>query len=136
MSIARDERGVIVNWLVKLVLGLAVLGVIVFDFGSIAVNYFTLDSAADDAAVALSLAIETDDFGTNDAQVVQAAETLIASDDSLAGDARVIVRRTHVDEDGVIHITLRRAADTLLVDQIDAIRQWGVATAEGSASTN
>ena len=136
MSVTRDERGVIINWLVKLVLTLAIFGVIVFDFGSIAVNYFTLDSAADDAAVALSLAIDTDDFGTNDAQVVQAAENLIASDESLAGDARVVDARTHVDEQGVIHITLRRAADTLVVDQIDAIRKWGVATTEGSASTN
>src|SRR5688572_31019160 len=93
-----NERGVIISWLVKLVLTLAVIGVIVFDFGSIAVNYFTLDSAADDAAVALSLAIDTDAFGTNDAEVVQGAKNLIASDESLAGDARVIAKRTHVDE--------------------------------------
>lgn len=135
MPFAHDERGVIINWLVKIVLMLAVLGVIVFDIGSIAVNTFTLDSAADDAAIALSLAIETDQFGTNDAQVVQAAEQLIASDTTLAGDARVIASRTHVDENGVIHIALRRAADTLVVDQIEALRKWGIAKAEGSAST-
>lgn len=132
----RDERGIIVSWLVKLVVMLAVLGVIVFDIGSIVVNYFTLDSAADDAALALSLAVETDDFGTNDAQVVEAAKQLIATDVSLAQDARVVARRTHVDENGVIYVTLRRRANTLVVDQIDALRKYGVAIVEGQASTD
>jgi hypothetical protein len=136
MPFLHDQRGIIINWLLKLLLVLSIIGVIVFDTGSVVVNHFTLDSAANDAAIALSLAIETDEFGTNDAQVVEAAKTLIASDQTLAGDARVVARRTHVDEEGVIHVTLRRTANTLVVQRVEAIRKWGIATTEGTASTN
>lgn len=136
MRLPRDERGIIINWLVKLLLFLAIVGVVIFDGGSIAVNYFTLDSAADDAAVALSLAVETDDFGTNDQQVFDAARTLIATDVTLAQDARVLRKGTHVDDQGVIHVRLRRKAKTILVHRIQAISKWGIATAEGQAGTN
>ena len=135
MNPFRNERGVIISWLFKLVLFLALVGVIVFDAGSILVNVFTLDSAADDTAIALSLIVDPDEFGTNDQQVFDQASLLVASDTTLAGDAKVIQNGTHVDEQGVVHVKLRRVADTLVVEQFTALRKWARATAEGSAST-
>jgi len=135
MNPHRDERGVIISWLFKLVLFLSVVGVLVFDVGSILVNVFTLDSAADDTAIALSLIVDPAAVATNDQQVFQQAQLLVASDATLAGDATVVESGTHVDEQGVVHVKLRRVADTLVVEQFTALRKWARATAEGSAST-
>src|SRR5688500_1958465 len=114
MAFLRDQRGVIMNWLGKLVLLLAIFGVIAFAGGAILFNYFTLDSAVDDAAVALSLAIETDEFGTNDEQVVEAAKTLLETGQVDAAGAKVVEKETHVDEAGIIYVKLRRVASTLI----------------------
>ena len=131
-----NERGVVVTWLIKVVLLLVVFGSIAFDAVSIVVNYFTLDSAADDAAIALSLQIDPDQFGANDHEVFLAAQNFIASGDSNSPDAKVLVNGTHLDEQGVIHIRLRRTAKTIFVSRVEVIRKWGVATGEGQAATN
>ena len=47
-----DERGILVSWLVKLLLGLAIAGLLLFEVGAIAVNTFTLSSSANDIAIA------------------------------------------------------------------------------------
>src|SRR5687768_8523579 len=117
MRLLRDQRGIVISWLVKITLFLAIVGVFVFDAGSILVNVFTLDSAADDTAIALSLVITDDPFGRSDQVVFEQAQSLVASDDTLAGDARVIQNGTFVDEQGVVHVKLRRVADTLVVEQ-------------------
>lgn len=131
-----NERGVVVSWLLKLLVGLAVVAVILFDAGSILVNYFTLDGAANDTAIALSLSIEPDDFGTNDEEVFEAAKSVVASGSTNAADAKVLRNGTNVDEEGIIHVKLRRTATTFVVKHISAIRKWARATAEGQASTN
>ena len=131
-----NEQGVIVTWLVKVLLMLAVFGSIAFDGAAILVNTFTLDSAADDAAIFLSLQIEPDQFGTNDQEVLLAAQNFIASAESSAPDAKVVPSGTHVDEQGVIHVKLKRTANTLIVSRVERIRKWGIARGEGSASTN
>lgn len=131
-----DERGIVISWLIKVVLMLAVVGSIAFDGASILVNTFTLDSAADDTALALSLQIDTDEFGTNDQEVLLAAQSFIASGESSAQDAKVVPNGTHVDEQGVIHVKLKRAAKTIVVSRVEAIRKWGIARGEGRAATN
>ena len=136
MRLHQDERGIVISWLVKVTLFLAVIGVFVFDAGSILVNVFTLDSAADDTAIALSLIVGDDPFSRSHQQVLQQAQLLVASDDTLAGDAQIVPNGTFVDEQGVVHVKLKRVADTLVVEQFTAIRKWARATAEGSASTN
>ena len=130
-----NERGVIVSWFAKLLVGLAVVAVVLFDTGSIVINYFTLDGAADDTATALSLAFETDQFGTNDEQLYEAAKELVATGTTNAADAKVVHAGTNVDENGVIHVKLKRVAKTLVVERIEAISKWAKATAEGQAST-
>lgn len=136
MRVHEDQRGVVIGWLVRLTLFLAVIGVLVFDAGSILVNVFTLDSAADDTAVALSLIVDPSTVGLDDRRVFEQAQLLVASDETLAGDARVLESGTHIDDQGVVHVTLVRVADTLVVDQFTALKKWARATAEGTASTN
>ncbi len=135
MSPHRDERGILLSWLAKIVVGIAMFGVIAYDGGSILFNYFTLDSAADDLALALSLAIETDDFGTNDEEVFEGAKTLIAAGQVDASGARVVRNGTGVDEEGIIHVKLKRVASTIVVERIAPLQKWARATGEGQAST-
>src|SRR5687768_2607592 len=52
--IRADERGIIVGWLGKLAIGFAVVAVLLFDGGSILINFFTLDSTADEIAIKLT----------------------------------------------------------------------------------
>jgi hypothetical protein len=136
MGFHQDERGIIISWLIKVTLFLAVVGVFVFDAGSIVVNIFTLDSAADDTAIALSLIVDPQQVGLDDSRVFEQAQLLVASDETLASDARVVRNGTHLDDQGVVHVKLVRVADTLVVEQFTALKKWARATAEGSASTN
>ncbi|HYY45402.1 MAG TPA: hypothetical protein VE975_09490 [Actinomycetota bacterium] len=49
-----DERGVIVSWLLRLALWFLIVAIALFDIGAVAVNYFGLDSRADDIAIAVA----------------------------------------------------------------------------------
>ncbi len=137
MRVHLDERGVLVSWLVKIMLGLAVAGVIAFDLGSILVNYFTLDSAANDTAIALSLGFEhADPFGTADHDVFMRAKEIIESGDSGASDAKVIRNGTNLDDQGFIHVELKRVAKTLVAKYIPPLRKYTRARVSGHAATN
>lgn len=136
MRIPEDERGVVVDWLLKLVLMLAILGVVVYDAGSIIVNHFTLDTAANDTANAISLAISGRPFPPNQNELLLEVKQLVASGETGADTARVVPNGTFIDTSGVVHIMLRRTADTIVVEQIEAFRDWGKATADGRAASN
>lgn len=120
-----DERGIIVSWLVKLAIAFALVAVLVFDGGSIVINFFTLDSTADEIAIQLT----TGDLGRtlNQATLEREAEALAKQ----AG-ARLVELRI---EGNLVFVTLRRRADTLVVGRIGPIKDWARATAEGQSGT-
>jgi hypothetical protein len=123
-----DERGVVAEWLLRLLVSAAVLGVMVFDAGAIAVNYVTLDGTANDIAVDLS----TEVVATNGAVVDR---VLAARAEELAGGADARLLEVSVDDQGVVHVRIARSANTLVVKRIASVRSWGRAEAEGRAST-
>ncbi len=137
----RDETGVVFNWLVKLILGLAIGGVILFDAGSIAVNFFGLDSAADEVANTLATEIASGQLSEAEARTLQTCSrrsvaTPLCSEvraKTREYDARIV--EVILDLQGEIKVRLRRTADTLLVQRIGPIEDWATATAEGRAST-
>lgn len=123
----RDERGVIVSWLVKLLAGFAVVSVVLFDAGSIAVNFFGLDSTADEIAVAVSLGIRSGqpvDQRALDAEAIALAEE---------ADAKLV--KVEVDTEGRVHVHLKRVAKTLVIRLIGPVKHWARATAEGIAGS-
>ena len=135
MTSIRDESGVILSWFLKVALFLAVVGVILFDVGSIVVNNFTLDSAADDAAIAVSLTVDegvTRDF--TDQEVFEMAKNSLA--DQGITRVRVLRKGTEVDDAGVVHIRLRRRTNTLVTKYIPPLKRFTVATVDGQAGTN
>lgn len=115
----------ITGWLVKLALGFLFVAVVVFDGGSILVNYFTLDSTADEIAVQLTTNVQP---GTMRAESLQPQAAELAA----ASGARLVDLRV---DGNILYITLRRTADTLVVGRIDPIADWARATTEGQAGT-
>lgn len=131
----RDQRGVIINWLVKIALVVAILGAILFDVASIAQNFFGLDSTADDMAIALSRNVATERRAmVCDVKAPPPPQGFCreASDLARQNGARLIGAEV-VSDNGTmaVHITLRRRAQTLIVENVGPLKRYGVATAEG-----
>lgn len=122
-EIMTGERGFIVGWFGKLLIGFVVLAVVVFDGGSILVNFFTLDSTADEIAVELT---------TNVASGTLSATDLEPRARALAKEAGARLVSLSV-EGTIVHVTLRRRAKTLVVGRIGLIEDWARATADGQA---
>ncbi len=125
-----DDRGIVVNWLVKIIIGLAIGGVILFDAGSIAVNYFGLDGAADEIANQLATDIVSGALNSQDEHTIE----LQARKEARKREAKLT--KFDIDANGDIHIRLKRVAETLVVSRIPPIEDWAKSTAEGQASTN
>jgi hypothetical protein len=121
-----DERGILVSWLVKLLLGLAIAGVILFEAGAIAVNTFTLSSTANDIAIALSTSVQQSG-NPNLGQIQTQAKELAKEADAKLVDVELDTTER------IVRVTLRRRADTLIVQHFAAIAGWGKATAEGQS---
>jgi hypothetical protein len=128
MASLYNENGVILDWLGRTVLVLALFGVLLFDAGSVTVNYFGLSNTAEDIAVAVS----TDITGANIANSLELQQEA----KNLADKAGAKLVRAEMDSLGTIHIKLRRTAKTLVVGRIGAAKEWTRATAVAQVSTN
>lgn len=126
-ALAGDERGLIVGWIGKIVIGLALAAVVIYDAGSILINFFTLDSKAEEIAITLT----TTTFpGTFTAQDIQEEAQALATE----AEARLL--KVEVDPAArIVKITLRRRADTLIVGRLSFTKDWARATAEGQAGS-
>ena len=124
MHLARDESGVVLSWLVKVLAIVALLGVVIFDAGSLAVNYFGLDSRADE--IAFEAALLFDGPGAPSQRDLEDEVRKLAR----GSGARTLEVTT---TEGKLRIRIRRRARTLIVSRIDFIKKWGIATVEGSA---
>lgn len=132
-----DESGIIVSWFVRVGLVLAVIGVVGFDVGSIVVNEVTLDSSAEEVAIAVSLTL-SESTATNvaDTQIYDMAVAVVQDDTEGVADARVVRKGTEIDDAGNVHIRLRRRADTLVTKLVGPLKRYTVATGDGQAGTN
>jgi hypothetical protein len=125
----KDDRGIVLNWLVKIVIAFAIGGVILFDAGSILVNYFGLDGASDEIANMLATDVSSGSLELTDEEGME----LAARREARKREAKLT--EFELDAKGRIHIRLKRSADTIVVGRISPIEDWAVATAEGQAST-
>ncbi|MEA2435414.1 MAG: hypothetical protein QOG54_2871 [Actinomycetota bacterium] len=133
----RTERGIIVDWIIKLLIGLAIVGVIGFDAASILVNSFTLDSGADDIAISVSTGITGGNKNQfTDLEIYDLAVTALQDPDNGVSNAKVVKEGTGIDpQTGEVTVKLRRTASTVIVKHIGAIKHWAVSTAESSSTT-
>lgn len=140
MSLSRwhsDERGLVLSWLLRILAGLAVTGLILFDVGAILVNYFTLDSVADEIALSVgTFAGEATVVAPNTTCTRRSPVPICREAAELARVAGARLIDATFDAEGNVTIRVRRTADTLMVSRIGVIEGWGVARASARASTN
>ena len=111
-----DRGDIVLGWLTKLVVTLAVLGVIGFDAISVAAAHFQAEDHAQTAARAANEVYKT----PNDLQAAYDAAYA-----SVAEHGDTIDPQTFsVGPDGALTLTLQRTAPTMLVEKISALRPW------------
>lgn len=131
----RGESGIVFAWLARVVIGLALLGVVLFDVGAIAVNFFSLDSATDEVALEVVTRVGSGaDVIPNRECTRRAVDATCRAvyDVARGKDLRIVSAR--FDQEGVFHVEARRTADTLIVGRIGAIEDWATAKASAQAA--
>ena len=137
MNFHGDERGVIISWFVKIAVFMSVLVVVLYDVGSIVVNEVSLDSTADEIAIAVSLSVDEGGASVTlftDDEIWRLARAA-AEEDNITG-VKILKKGTEVDDEGIVHIRLRRRASTLVTKHISPLKKYTVATGDGQAGTN
>ncbi len=123
-----NERGLITGFIIRMILGLIVMGILLFDAGAIVVNVFSVDSVASEIAAELSVAIGTDKIdGANPKAVRQEARRLAKQN-----DAKLV--SVEATASGAVQLKVRKEAPTLIVSRVAAIEDWGIASADGRSS--
>jgi hypothetical protein len=126
MILHLDERGFVAGWAVKLLLFLALLGIVIYDGAAIAVNAFQLDTVSDEVALEVSSSARDKSLFTLEREAKKAAR---------ARDARLVEVELNADK-SVLRVTIRREANTLLVSRFDRTSDWGQMSATGKVSTD
>jgi Flp pilus assembly protein TadG len=125
MTLSADERGIVVSWLIKVVVGIAVLGLVFVEGGSIIFTKLTVQDAAESAATAgVDYLARTQDCRGAD----EIARGAVANKDS---EARLA--RSQCLSDGRFRVTVRKEATTMVVGRIPAISDWAVAVSTATA---
>ena len=127
MTLLQDERGIVVHWLTKLVIFLALLGVVIYDGSALAVNSFQLDSLVDEIAVEVSTSAGD---GRSQFELEQEAGKMARKQ-----GAKLVELEVDDLERSVI-VTVKREADTLVVNRFSQTEDWGKMSATSRSSTD
>ena len=110
-----------------MVLGLVIAGVVLFDLGAIAVNFFSVDQTAGKVAETIAGQIATNELDPSNPRTVRKEARRMAKEDG----AKLIEFEASGSS---VTISLEKEATTLIVKRVPAFRDWGMATAEARAS--
>lgn len=127
--ISGDAGGIVLGWLTKVVVILAVLGVALFDVLSIATARLAVE---DHAALAAREASEVY-IGSGDPQVAYAEAVSVAADANPLDE--VPPQRFSTAPDGTVTLAVRREATTFVVHRIPWIADWAVVSADATAKS-
>lgn len=124
-----DTGALVLGWLTKIVITLALLGLLAFDGIALVVAGFT---AADHANTAASIAADTYKATPSDASACAAAqaEALRNRDTLDCTDPKAFA----VTADGHVNLTLHRAATTLWMHRISFLKKYTDLTGHGEGS--
>jgi hypothetical protein len=122
----RDERGVIVGFVVKTLVIFAILGVVAFDAGQVVVDQI---KAGDVAQAAAQAAADTYYSTKNEDRAKQAGVAAAAEQDSTA-----VVTSIQILADGSAVATVERPATTLVVQRVSFLKHFGMQTATDQAA--
>jgi hypothetical protein len=114
---------VVVGWLTKVTVTLAILGVLLFDVSALLIGRVSVADHADTAAQAAS-----DSWRQQHSyQAALLAAQVAADSDDVVSDSLVI------SPDGSVRISLRRDVSTLVVRHIPRVKTFAVVTEIGNA---
>lgn len=105
-----DERGIVASFLIKLVLGFALVGLILIDGTAIVLNRLQTDDVAEVAAKEAAKTYES----SGNIQSVREAILRTLEEKNPTAKMRSVVVRT----DGSVAVTITRRADTLVTEHI------------------
>ena len=116
------------GWAVKLIIFLALLGIVIYDGAAIAVNMFQLDGISQEVASEVTEAAAGE---INSLPLLERSAREIAR----AHDTHLVSIQLSVDRE-VLRVTVSRDANTVVVDRVDQISDWGQTEATGKSFTN
>ena len=125
-QVTSDQGGVIVSWLLKVAIVLAVGAVVIFDAISLGYSH---TAVLDDARAVARSASHSVLAQENDTQIVRTAQQ--TADER---GVELVVENMTLDENGAVTVTVRRTAPTLLMHRIPPLREFLVTTASSSSS--
>ncbi|HMC39859.1 MAG TPA: hypothetical protein VKI19_09375 [Acidimicrobiales bacterium] len=105
------------SWLLKLVIGIALLGAVVVEAGSPLVVRAQVDDAAHAAADQAAFVLK-DSHATPDQAL--AAATTIAQEKSVS----LVPNSFSVDELGVVHLSVEKEAFSMVLKHVDQTKSW------------
>ena len=118
LSVHKDERGVIVNFLVKTLIVFALLGLVAYDLGQVVVAQVK----AQDAATSAAQAGADTYFMTKDAAKARRA----ANDAATTEDPSGHLTAFQINQNGTVTVTIEHQANTLMVARIPPLRHFGL----------
>ncbi len=113
-----DAGGIVLGWLTRLTVILALVAVVAFDGISIATSRLSLEDAGNQAARSASETWQS----THDIRAALASAQRAATDAN--ADTTVVSDSLSVDADGTAHLTVTREASTLIAGHIGPMRHW------------
>lgn len=122
---AGDRGDIVMGWLTKVVVVLAVLGTISFDGFSLLHARFTVADTADDAAVAARDAYQ----GSKNVDLAFAAAQTTANE---AGGS-VPVKGMVIEPDGSVRVTVKQTAPTFMLRHVGKLKNTANVTGHGQA---
>ena len=122
-----DERGLITGFVIRMVIGFLIAGVVLFDLGAVTVNFFSVDQTAGKVAEAIAGQIATNELDPSKPRSVRKEARRLAKED---GAKLIELEASRAS----VTISLKKEAATLIVKRVPAFRDWGMATAEARAS--
>lgn len=112
-----ERGGIVTGWLLKLVLSLAIFGLVAFEAGAIVVAKVTIESVAGDVLTEAKGA-----YGSNDAEQAEATARAVAERNDATLESFEVV------EDGnAIVVTVSKKAKTLWLHRVGFAEDWTVA---------
>ncbi|MGH2696245.1 MAG: hypothetical protein ACRDIW_04550 [Actinomycetota bacterium] len=120
-----DERGIVVSFLVKAILGLVVVGTLLIEGGSILFTRLRVQDVAESAATAGAAQL----MQSRDCSGAGEVATVTAHDK----DSRARVRSYQCHQDGRFTVVLTKRADTLYVHMIGFLEDLTLARTQVTA---
>ena len=125
-GVARDQGDVILSWLTRIVVGIALTAVVGFDSLSIAVTHVSTDGRRERGRACGRTGVRAPATATRP-QPLAAAEA--AADQH--GET-VVPDSLRIDPDGTVHLQLTHEATTMVVRHLGPLRSWAEVNANGS----